>query len=60
MPALLSIAEFVTKVHAICMRCGNLAQYSYRKSEDEQVVLLGEKNLYEPLCRNCYNKALNK
>jgi len=60
MPALLSIAEFVTKVHAICMRCGNLAQYSYRKSEEAQVVLLGEKNLYEPLCRNCYNAALNK
>jgi thymidine kinase len=60
MPALLSIAEFVTKVHAICMRCGNLAQYSFRKSEDEQVVLLGEKNLYEPLCRDCFNKALNK
>src|SRR5512133_1297538 len=60
MPALLSIAEFVTKVHAICMRCGNLAQYSYRKTEEAQVVLLGEKNLYEPLCRNCYNSALNK
>jgi len=60
MPALLAIAEFVTKVHAICMRCGNLAQYSFRKSEDDQVVLLGEKNLYEPLCRNCYNAALNK
>jgi thymidine kinase len=60
MPALLAIAEYVTKVHAICMRCGNLAQYSFRKSEDEQVVLLGEKNLYEPLCRNCYNAALNK
>jgi thymidine kinase len=60
MPALLSIAEFVTKVHANCMRCGNLAQYSYRKSEEAQVVLLGEKNLYEPLCRNCYNLALNK
>ena len=60
MPALLAIAEFVTKVHAICMRCGNLAQYSFRKSEDEQVVLLGEKNLYEPLCRNCYNAAINK
>ena len=42
MPALLAIAEFVTKVHAICMRCGNLAQYSFRKSEDSQVVLLGE------------------
>ena len=60
MPALLAIAEYVTKVHAICMRCGNLAQYSFRKSEDEQVVLLGEKNLYEPLCRNCYIAALNK
>jgi thymidine kinase len=59
-PALLSVAEYVTKVHAICMRCGNLAQYSFRKSEDEQVVLLGEKNLYEPLCRECYNSELNK
>ena len=59
-PALLSVAEYVTKVHAICMRCGNLAQFSLRKSEDEQVVLLGENNLYEPLCRNCYNAALNK
>ena len=59
-PALLSVAEYVTKVHAICMRCGNLAQYSFRKSEDAQVVLLGEKTLYEPLCRNCYNTALNK
>jgi thymidine kinase len=60
MPALLGVAEYVTKLHAICMRCGNLAQYSFRKSEDEQVVLLGEKNLYEPLCRNCYNTAINK
>jgi thymidine kinase len=60
MPALLGIAEFVTKVHAICMRCGNLAQYSFRMSDEEQVVLLGEKNLYEPLCRNCYNKATSK
>lgn len=60
MPALLAIAEYVTKVHAICMRCGNLAQYSFRKSEEAQIVLLGEKNLYEPLCRNCYNAALNK
>jgi thymidine kinase len=60
MPALLAIAEFVTKVHAICMRCGNLAQYSYRKSNEEQVVLLGEKNLYEPLCRSCYNSALKR
>jgi thymidine kinase len=60
MPALLSIAEFVTKVHAICMRCGNLAQYSYRKSDEEQVVVLGEKDKYEPLCRSCYNEAMQK
>lgn len=59
-PALLAIAEHITKVHAICMRCGNLAQYSFRKSEQESVVLLGEKNLYEPLCRNCYNAATKK
>jgi thymidine kinase len=60
MPALLAIAEYVTKVHAICMRCGNLAQYSFRKSDEAQVVLLGEKDHYEPLCRECYNKVLNK
>lgn len=60
MPSLMCVAEFVTKVHAICMRCGNLAQYSFRKTGDEQVVLLGEKNVYEPLCRQCYNDALNK
>lgn len=60
MPGLLSIAEYVTKVHAICMRCGNLATYSYRKSNEDQQVLLGEKDLYEPLCRSCYNNALKK
>jgi thymidine kinase len=60
MPALLAIAEHITKVHAICMRCGNLAQYSFRKTDESQVVLLGEKNLYEPLCRCCYNNGINK
>jgi thymidine kinase len=60
MPALLSIAEYVTKVHAICVRCGNLAQYSFRKSNEEQVVVLGEKDKYEPLCRHCYNEAIGK
>ncbi len=60
MPALLAIAEYVTKLHAICMRCGNLAQYSFRKSEEAQVVLLGEKDKYEPLCRNCFNKSMKK
>ena len=60
MPALLAIAEYVTKVHAICVQCGNLAQYSFRKSADEQLVLLGEKDIYKPLCRHCYNEAINK
>jgi thymidine kinase len=60
MPALLSIADFVTKVHAICLRCGNLAQFSYRKSDEEKIVLLGEKDIYEPLCRSCFNDAFNK
>ena len=60
MPSLLAIAEYITKVHAICMRCGNLAQYSHRKSNEAQVVLLGEKDIYEPLCRGCYNKAMDK
>lgn len=57
MPDLLAAAEYVTKVHAICLRCGNLAQYSYRKAADEKLVLLGEKDAYEPLCRVCYNEA---
>ncbi|HNY15390.1 MAG TPA: thymidine kinase [Bacteroidales bacterium] len=56
-PDVLAIAEFVTKVHAICMRCGNLAQYSFRKSDENQVVVLGEKDKYEPLCRSCFNKV---
>lgn len=60
MPGLLAVAEFVTKVHAICMHCGNLAHYSFRKSCEEQVLLLGEKEKYEPLCRTCYNKAMEK
>ena len=60
MPALLAVAEYVTKVHAICTRCGNLAQYSYRKSSEQQQVLLGENDIYEPLCRKSYNKAHKK
>jgi thymidine kinase len=58
MPALLAVAEYVTKIHAICVRCGNLAHYSFRKSSEAQLVLVGEKDHYEPLCRNCYNEAL--
>lgn len=54
-PALMATAEYVTKVHAICIQCGNLAQFSYRKDLSEKVVLVGEKDLYEPLCRSCYS-----
>jgi len=57
-PGLMAVADYVTKVHAICVRCGSIAQFSHRLSEKEQVVLLGEKDVYEPLCRSCYNKAL--
>ncbi|MGZ2370859.1 thymidine kinase [Ancylomarina sp. YFZ004] len=56
-PALMATAEYVTKVHAVCMRCGNLAQYSHRLSDTDKLVLLGEKDAYEPLCRVCYRKA---
>ena len=59
-PALMAVAEYVTKVHAICVRCGNLANYSHRKIKSEKVVVLGEKDIYEPLCRSCYIKAVNR
>lgn len=57
MPKLLSIAEYVTKVHAICVRCGTLANYTHRLSEDDKLIVLGETDIYEPLCRGCYYKA---
>jgi thymidine kinase len=60
MPGLCSIAEDVTKVHAICMECGSLAQYSHRLVAGDKQVLLGEKNEYVPLCRCCYQKAMKK
>ncbi len=53
-PGLMSIAEYVTKVHAICVRCGNLANYTHRLSEDDKLIVLGETDIYEPLCRICY------
>ncbi len=58
MPALMALADEVTKVHAICVRCGNLAYVSHRTVENDKLVLLGEKMEYEPLCRDCYYKAL--
>ncbi len=54
-PALLAAAEYVTKVHAICIKCGNLAQYSHRIAGGEKLVELGETESYEPLCRKCYH-----
>ncbi len=58
MPALMATAEYVTKVHAVCTRTGNLANYSYRKSKSDDLVLLGENEEYEPLSRAAYYKAI--
>lgn len=57
MPNLMATAEYVTKVHAVCTRTGNLAQYSFRKSTNDKLVLLGETEEYEPLSRAAYYKA---
>jgi thymidine kinase len=54
MPDLLAKAEYITKLHAICVKCGNIANYSFRKNQGSTQVLLGEKDLYEPRCRHCY------
>ena len=59
-PALMAVSDFVTKLHAVCVRCGNPAQYSHRKIDVDDLVLLGAKNEYEPLCRGCYFKASNR
>ena len=60
MPSLMATAEYVTKVHAICTRTGNLANYSFRKSDNDKLVLLGETDDYEPLSRAAYYKAVLK
>ena len=54
MPNLLAKADYITKLHAICVKCGNMASYSYRKSSESNQLVLGEKDLYEPRCRKCY------
>lgn len=54
MPHLLAQAEYITKLHAICTRCGNVANYSYRKIPNSDRIMLGEKDVYEPRCRKCY------
>lgn len=56
MPAIMAKADYVTKVHAICMQCGNIANYSYRKIPNEDQVMLGATDVYEPRCRKCYNE----
>jgi thymidine kinase len=55
-PELMAVADHITKVHAICVKCGNIAQFSHRLSAKEQTVLLGEKDVYEPLCRGCFRE----
>ena len=59
MPKLLATAEYVTKVHAVCMKCGNLAHHSHRIINSDKLVVLGETDSYEPLCRACYQKEMN-
>jgi thymidine kinase len=57
MPVLLAKADYITKLHAICMQCGNMAHYSYRKGGNTELVELGNGELYEPRCRSCYEKG---
>lgn len=56
MPYILAKADYVTKLHAICVKCGSIANYSYRKIPDEEQVMLGATDVYEPRCRKCYNE----
>lgn len=58
MPALMAVAEDIQKVHAICVKCGSPANHSHRLSSSNQLVVLGETDLYEPLCRHCFNAAI--
>ncbi len=57
-PALMAVAEDVQKVHAICVKCGSPANHSHRLSKSSDLVVLGETDIYEPLCRHCYNAAI--
>jgi len=59
MPYLMAIAEYVTKVHAICIRCGSLAHFSHRITDSSSLIEIGEKDKYEPLCRNCFLEAMS-
>jgi len=57
MPDMLARADYITKLHAICVKCGNIANYSYRKTVHDAQLMLGEKDLYEPRCRDCFYKG---
>ncbi|MFA6769832.1 MAG: thymidine kinase [Bacteroidales bacterium] len=59
-PNLMAVAEYVTKVHAICVRCGNIANHSHRLTKSDKLVMLGEKESYEPICRHCFNELSKK
>ncbi len=56
-PGILAVAEYITKVHAICVKCGSLAHFSHRTILSDKLVVLGEKEAYEPLCRRCFAKS---
>lgn len=58
MDELMATAEYITKVHAICMDCGKIASYSHRRTKSKQTVVLGEKDVYEALCRNCFYEKM--
>ena len=58
MPALMAVAEDIQKVHAICVKCGSPANHSHRLSASDELVVLGETDIYEPLCRHCYNATI--
>jgi thymidine kinase len=59
MPQLMAVAEYVSKVHAVCVHCGKLAQFSHRTVAQTEQVLVGAVEKYQPLCRSCYQKALS-
>ncbi len=60
MPKIMAVAEYVTKVHAICMVCGDLATHSFRKIDHGSLIMLGEKDTYEARCRHCFNKGMTE
>ncbi len=60
MDRLMAIAEYITKVHAICMNCGDVASYTHRRSKSKKTVVLGEKDIYEALCRKCFYEKTSK